>query len=101
MRYLKKLQQLLRKLSIGGSHKISETTKPFPLKSLVNYAGLSFLLAILHVTIDTEPEITAGHLTFSDQKYRMSGHFEIWLGILSGQFFEYFPYFKLLCLNKF
>ena len=55
----------------------------------------------------TEPEIMVGHWTFSDQKYRMSGHFEIWLDFLSGQIFgfllifKYFPYFTLFCLNKF
>ena len=42
----------------------------------------------------TEPEITVGHWTFSDQMYGMSGHFRFWLDIMSGQYFCIFYVFK-------
>ena len=37
-----------------------------------------------------ELEIMVGHRTFSDQKYRMSGHFVLRSDILSGQIFGFF-----------
>ena len=66
-----------------------------------------YMCVCVCVCVYAEPEITVGHRTFSDQKYWMSGHFEIWSGIFSGQIFgfllilKYFPYFTLFCLKKF
>ena len=44
---------------------------------------------------NAEPEITARHWTFSDQKYRMSGHFEIWSDIFVWTIFWFFVDFKV------
>ena len=55
----------------------------------------------------TEPEITVGHRTFSDQIWQMSGQVYIWSDILSEQilflFFILLSIFHVfnLCLDKF